>query len=312
MHIKRSSISAYADRPQHSNRHSGDDLPRAALWMVTSALLFAAMGEAVKVASAHLPNAMVVFFRNAFGLAVLLPWLPSLGTQGLRTAAWREHLVRALAGLAAMYCYFYAIGRIGLSEAIVLNYSLPLFVPLIARAWLGERVPARLWPALGVGFLGIVLILRPGIGVFRPAALLALAAAVLAALAQVGVRRLTRSEPILRIVFYFSLISAVVSALPLFFKAWTSPPRGLWLVLVAVGVLASLAQLLLTRAYSLAPATQVGPFIYSSVVFAGVFDWWLWGRVPDAAFVAGAVLVCAAGILALRSTAAPVAPPSVG
>jgi drug/metabolite transporter (DMT)-like permease len=287
-----------------------DDLPRAALSMVTSALLFAAMGETVKIASAHLSNAMVVFFRNAIGLVVLLPWLPSLGPQGLRTAAWREHLVRGLAGLAAMYCYFYAIGRIGLSEAIVLNYSLPLFVPLIARAWLGEHVPPRLWPALGLGFLGIVLILRPGMGVFRPAALAALLAAVLAALAQVGVRRLTRSEPITRIVFYFSLISAVVSGAPLV-SIWTQPPRGVWPVLIALGVLATLAQLLLTRAYSLAPATQVGPFIYSSVVFAGVFDWWLWGRVPDAAFVAGAVLVCAAGILALRSTGAPAPPPPV-
>jgi drug/metabolite transporter (DMT)-like permease len=286
-----------------------DDLPRGALLMVVSALLFAAMGEAVKMASAHLSNAMVVFFRNAFGLLALSPWLLRLGAKGLRTAAWREHLVRGLAGLASMYCYFYAIARLGLSEAILLNYSLPLFMPLIARAWLGEAVPARLWRALGLGFLGIVLILRPGVGVFRPAAFAALAAAVLAALAQVGVRRLTRTEPITRIVFYFALIATAVSAVPLL-KVWTLPERGVWTVLVALGVLATLAQLLLTQAYARAPAAQVGPFIYSSVVFAGLMDWWLWGRVPDAAFVAGAVLVCAAGILALRSTGAAAASPA--
>src|SRR6185503_18600603 len=142
-----------------------DDLPRGALLMVASAFLFAAMGEAVKMASAHLSNSMVVFFRNAFGLLALSPWLVRLGVKGLRTVAWREHLVRGLAGLASMYCYFYAIARLGLSEAILLNYSLPLFMPLIARAWLGEAVPARLWRALGLGFLGIVLILRPGVGV---------------------------------------------------------------------------------------------------------------------------------------------------
>jgi len=287
-----------------------DDLPRGALLMVASALLFAAMGEAVKMASAHLSNAMVVFFRNAFGLLALSPWLVRLGAKGLRTAAWREHLVRGLAGLASMYCYFYAIARLGLSEAILLNYSLPLFMPLIARAWLGETVPARLWRALGLGFLGIVLILRPGAGVFHPAALAALAAAVLAALAQVGVRRLTRTEPITRIVFYFALISTVVSGLPVL-AVWTTPQRHVWPVLMAFGVLATLAQLLLTQAYSCAPAAQVGPFIYSSVVFAGLMDWWLWGRLPDAAFVAGAVLVCAAGILALRSMGpSPVAPPA--
>lgn len=286
-----------------------DDLPRGALLMVASALLFAAMGEAVKMASAHLSNAMVVFFRNAFGLLALSPWLVRLGAKGLRTAAWREHLVRGLAGLASMYCYFYAIARLGLSEAILLNYSLPLFMPLIARAWLGEAVPARLWRALGLGFLGIVLILRPGAGVFRPAALAALAAAVLAALAQVGVRRLTRTEPITRIVFYFALISTVVSGLPVL-AVWTTPQRHVWPVLMALGVLATLAQLLLTQAYSCAPAAQVGPFIYSSVVFAGLMDWWLWGRLPDAAFVAGAVLVCAAGILALRSMGTSPVPPA--
>jgi drug/metabolite transporter (DMT)-like permease len=288
---------------------SPDDLPRAALLMVTSAFLFAAMGEAVKMASAQLSNAMVVFFRNAFGLVALLPWVLRLGAKGLRTAAWPEHLVRGLAGLASMYCYFYAIARLGLSEAILLNYSLPLFVPLIARAWLREEVPPRLWPALGLGFLGILLILRPGVGVFRPAALAGLLAALLAALAQVGVRRLTRTEPVARIVFYFALISTVVSAAPLV-SVWTTPKRGVWIVLAALGILATLAQLLMTHAYAHAPAAQVGPFIYSSVVFAGLMDWWLWGRLPDAAFVAGAVLVCAAGILALRSTTAPAAPVS--
>jgi drug/metabolite transporter (DMT)-like permease len=288
-----------------------DDLPRGALLMVASALLFAAMGEAVKMASAHLSNAMVVFFRNALGLLALSPWLVRLGAKGLRTTAWREHLVRGLAGLASMYCYFYAIARLGLSEAILLNYSLPLFMPLIARAWLGEAVPARLWRALGLGFLGILLILRPGAGVFRPAALAALAAAVLAALAQVGVRRLTRTEPIARIVFYFALISTLVSALPVL-TVWTTPERHVWPVLMALGVLATLAQLLLTQAYARAPAAQVGPFIYSSVVFAGLMDWWLWGRLPDAAFALGAVLVCAAGILALRSMGASPVPPPAG
>jgi drug/metabolite transporter (DMT)-like permease len=288
-----------------------DDLPRGALLMVASALLFAAMGEAVKMASAHLSNAMVVFFRNALGLLALSPWLVRLGAKGLRTTAWREHLVRGLAGLASMYCYFYAIARLGLSEAILLNYSLPLFMPLIARAWLGEAVPARLWRALGLGFLGILLILRPGAGVFRPAALAALAAAVLAALAQVGVRRLTRTEPIARIVFYFALISTLVSALPVL-TVWTTPERHVWPVLTALGVLATLAQLLLTQAYARAPAAQVGPFIYSSVVFAGLMDWWLWGRLPDAAFALGAVLVCAAGILALRSMGASPVPPPAG
>jgi drug/metabolite transporter (DMT)-like permease len=279
------------------------DLPRAALFMVTSALLFAGMGLLVKVAAASLPNTMIVFARNAFGLMALAPWLVRMGPRGLRTAAWREHAVRGLAGLAAMYCFFYAIAHLRLAEAVLLNYSLPLFTPVIASLWLHEKVPASVWRALGVGFVGLLIILRPGIGLFRPAALVGLAAAVLCALAQVGVRRLTRTEPIIRIVFYFALISTIVSGVPLV-EAWKTPPARLWPVLVALGVLATLGQIFLTRAYAHAPAAQVGPFIYTTVVFAGLLDWLVFGRraLPDAAFMAGAVLVCAAGILALRST----------
>jgi drug/metabolite transporter (DMT)-like permease len=274
------------------------DLRRGALYMVASALLFAAMSVTVKLASRSLPNATIVFFRNALGLVALLPWL-SAGSAGLRTAFLGQHLVRALAGLGAMYCFFYAIAHMPVADAVLLNYSLPLFVPLIERVWLGEVFPERVWLVLGVGFLGIALILRPGAGLFEPAALVGLAAALLAALAQVGIRRLTRSEPVTRIVFYFTAISTAVSALPLL-GAWRTPEPALWGLLAALGVLATLAQLLLTRAYACAPAARVGPFIYTAVVFAGLLDWLLWGRLPDRWFALGALLVCGAGILTLR------------
>lgn len=284
------------------------DLRRGAILMVASALFFAGMGAAVKLASRSLPSAEVVFFRNALGLLALVPWVVRPGAGGLATTHLREHLVRGLAGLAAMYCFFYAIAHMRLAEAVLLNYSLPLFMPVIEEAWLGERAPRRLWWALLLGFAGLLVILRPGLGVFNPVALVAVASAMLAALAQVGIRRLTRTEPTTRIVFYFCAISTLVSALPLL-GGWRTPEGGLWWVLVAMGVLATLAQLALTHAYAQAPAAQVGPFIYTSVVFAGLLDAWLWGQRPDRLFVAGALLVCAAGILALRLRATPDRPP---
>jgi drug/metabolite transporter (DMT)-like permease len=198
-----------------------------------------------------------------------------------------------------MYCFFYAIAHMRLADAVLLNYSLPLFVPLIERLWLGEVFPSRLWPVLGVGFMGLLLILKPGPGIFDPVSLFGVASAGLAALAQVGIRRLTLTEPVIRIVFYFGAISTGISALPLI-GAWRTPDRALWGVLVALGVLATLAQLLLTRAYACAPAAQVGPFIYTSVVFAGLADWLLWGQLPDLLFMLGAALVGWAGVLTLR------------
>ncbi len=210
-----------------------ENLPRGAILMVASGLLFAVMGALIKHISVHLPSEMVVFFRSAMGLPVLLPWVWRRGVHHLKTERLPGHLLRGLAGLAAMYCYFFAIAHLPLAEAVLLNYSTPLFVPFIAVLWLGEKIAARLWVAIGTGFAGILLILKPGLALFTPVALIGVASGMFAALAMVGIRRLTRSEPTLRIVFYFSAVCTAVSAVPLLWR-WQSPEPGLWSLLVLV------------------------------------------------------------------------------
>lgn len=275
------------------------DLRRAALYMIAAALLFAAMGAAVKVASRELPNAMVVFFRNAVGFLALLPWLLRGGVANLRTRHFPEHVVRGLSGLAAMFAFFYAIAHLRLADAMLLNQSVPLFLPFVESVWLKETVPAQIFRPLAVGFLGLLLILKPGTGLFQAAALVGLASALFAAIAQVGIRRLTRTEPTTRIVFYFAVIATAVSALPLV-GVWVTPGPRLWAVLLLMGTLATFGQLCLTRAYAHAPAARVGPFIYTGPVFAGLIDWLLWGTLPDPVSALGALLVGAAAMLALR------------
>jgi drug/metabolite transporter (DMT)-like permease len=284
-----------------------DDLPRGALMMVLSALLFALMGVAVKRAAQELPNAMVVFFRNAVGLLALTPWIWRLGRRGLGTRHLREHVVRSLAGLASMYCFFYALAHLRLADAILLNYSIPLFMPFVESAWLGEPFPRRFWRVILLGFAGIVLILKPGLTLFQPAALVGVLSALFASVAQVGIRRLTRTEPVERIVFYFGLIGTAISAVPLV-REWRTPPATMWALLAGLGIVATAGQLALTRAYSHAPATQVGPFIYTAVLFAAALDWAFWGMLPDRLSVAGALLVVTAGVLALRGHAEPPPP----
>jgi drug/metabolite transporter (DMT)-like permease len=284
-----------------------DDLPRGALLMVTSAMLFALMGVAVKLAAQTLPNAMVVFFRNGVGLLALLPWLWKLGWGGLGTRHLREHVIRSLAGLASMYCFFYALAHLRLADAILLNYSIPLFMPFVESAWLGEPIPPRLWRVILLGFAGIVLILKPGLGLFQPVALIGVLSALFASVAQVGIRRLTHTEPVPRIVFYFGAISTVISAVPLATQ-WRTPPPAMWGLLAGLGVVATAGQLTLTRAYSHAPATRVGPFIYTAVVFAALLDWLVWGQWPDRLSIAGTLLVATAGVLALRVHAEPPPP----
>jgi drug/metabolite transporter (DMT)-like permease len=272
--------------------------------MVVSALLFASMAATVRVAARELPNAPLVFFRHFLMLVFLLPWLWKAGRGALRTRHFAGHLVRGLAGVSAVACYFYAIAHLRLADAVLLNQSMPLFVPLVERGWLGERIPRRLIGVLLLGFAGLLLILRPGSGVFEPAALLGLASAALASVAQVGIRRLTRTEPVTRIVFYFGLVASVVS-LPPAALTWRDPTPYTWAVLLLMGVFATAGQLTLTRAYVHASAAQVGPFIYVGPVFAGLIDWLIWGRLPDTLSVLGAAVVVAAATLALRLREAP-------
>jgi len=280
---------------------------RGAVLMVSAALLFAAMAAGIKFVSQSLPSEMVVFFRNLFGLLALAPWILRHGWLGIRTHRPWGQAARAGAGLAAMYCYFFALGRLPLAEAVLLNYSMPLFIPFIASWWLGERVAPKLWGAIAIGFLGIALILKPGLALFSPVSLIGLAAGILGATAMVGIRRLTHTEPAYRIVFYFSFLATIVSGVPLAW-AWQTPRPELWAPLLAIGALATIAQVLMTRAYAEAPAAAVGPFIYSTVVFAALAGWGFWGERVDLISMVGAVFVCVAGVATIRESGRRAAP----
>ncbi len=270
------------------------------LWVLASALLFAGVGALVKAASAELPSEVVVFFRNAVAMAFLLPWL-MLRKRGLslKTSCLHLHLLRSAAGLSAMYCFFWTLKTMRLADATLLCYTQPIFIPLIERLWLKEPVPRDTLAAVLLGFVGIAFVLKPGSGLFQPAGLVGLAGGALVALAMVGIRRMTATEPVPRVVFYFTTFGTLVSAVPLAW-AWRTPGEGALAALVAIGGLAIIAQMCLTRGYSLAPAGQVGPFNYANVVFAAVLGWLFWGERLDLPTAVGAGITCAAGIIALR------------
>jgi len=249
-----------------TTRAHSPDLRHGALLMVASAVLFASMAAAVRVAARELPNAPIVFFRHFLMLLFLLPWLRREGAGALATRDRRGHLVARP-------------GR-GVRRGLLL---------------LRHRPPA----ARGCGAAQPV-----DTGVFQPAALVAVASAGLASIAQVGIRRLTHTEPVMRIVFYFGLIASLAAA-PFALATWRTPSLPTWGTLLLMGVFATAGQLTLTRAYVHAPAALVGPFLYAGPVFAGLLDWVIWGRLPDAPFVAGAILVVLAATLALRLRAAP-------
>ncbi len=153
--------------------------------------------------------------------------------------------------------------------------------------------------AIIIGFIGVGLIVKPGAGVWSPAAIVGVGAGVLTALAMVGIRNLSVTEPTRRIVFYFSFLATLFSAVPLIW-AWQTPPLAIVGAMALAGTGATAAQLMLTKSYSLVPAAMVGPYTYSSVIFAAVLGWLLWGEIPALSSFAGAALIVVAGIMTLR------------
>lgn len=273
-----------------------------ALYILCSGFMFAVMGALVRTASSSLPNEMIVFFRNFFALLFVIPVvIMRNGLPEIRTKRPLLHLLRTGAGLMAMYCYFFSLAHMKLAEAVLLSYTTPLFIPLIALAWLRESVPRTVRFAIIIGFVGVIFILKPSPGIFQSVSIIALMAGMASSFAMVTIRRMSITEPPGRIVFYYSLLSTVVSAVPLCW-AWEMPQGSTFIVLIVIGLVAMIGQLLMTKGYSLAPAAQVGPFIYSTVVFATIIGWVLWGEYLDIFTWAGALLVCIAGVVSTRGT----------
>jgi len=262
------------------------------------------MGAIIKHLSiGDLPNELIVFFRNIFAFVLLVPWIGyTSGLDGFRTRQWHFHLMRGAIGVSAMSCFFYILGQLQFTEAILLKLTTPFFIPLVALLWLGEKSGLQTLIAIAIGFLGVICIVDPANRGWAALDLVAigLLGAILAALAKVTIRRMRTTEPSLRIVFYFSLVASMLSA-PFAAASWQTPSsvQLLWLFLLAT--VATIGQLLITAAYRRVNAGKIGQFTYTSLVFSSVMGWWLWEEVLSLATILGCVFIVSAGILNMRS-----------
>ena len=198
-----------------------------------------------------------------------------------------------------MYCFFYAIAHLSLGNTMLIKSTIPLIIPFVSAVWLQENISHRVILAGILGFLGVFLILKPD-GDTNWASLVALSSSVMAAIAFVAVRKLSATEPTLRIVSFFAIIGLSISAIPLIWT-WQTPTLGQCLLLIGVGLATTIGQFLLTRGYQNAPASSVGIFTYSSVIFGSFLGWLFWSELLDINYFLGAVLIVFAGSIVLRS-----------
>ncbi|WP_259732330.1 MULTISPECIES: DMT family transporter [Synechococcales] len=278
--------------------------------MLLSALAFSLMGVCVKALGGRLPVAQVVLARSVVSLLISW-WL--LRRAGLSPWGQRRWLLvsRGVLGTAGLYCVFLAIAGLPLAVATVLQYLHPTFTALLAWPLLGERPGARVWLAVALGWLGVLLLTDPAaLAVFQPVGtaagvalptgplLFALAGAMLSALAYVSVRALRRSEHPLVVVFYFPLMALPLS-LPLVLLNPVAPRPAEWGWLLGVGVFTQLGQLALTRGLMAMPAARATALSYVQVPLAALWGLLWFGESLDPDILTAAGLVLGSTLLSL-------------
>ena len=287
--------------------------------MVLATLLFALMGVCVKAASAHYGTGEIVFYRGAVG-ALAMAVLLQAGGGSVRTPVPGMHLWRSISGVTALSLWFYAIGGLPLATAMTLNYMSSVWMALFliggAIVLGGARVDGRLVATVLIGFVGVALILRPTIERDQLwHGLMGLLSGLLSALAYLQVTALGRAgEPEPRIVFYFSLGSVAAGLAGTLATAGFTRHDDPWaaLALLAVGVFATAAQLLMTRAYAIGRPLVNASLQYLGIAYALVFGMLLFDDPLTPMAVAGMLLVVGAGLAAvrLRGDAGPRAAPN--
>jgi len=258
----------------------------ASLWMVLASFMFAAMGAGVKLASNMFSTSEIVMYRGLAGTLMLFPLVRARGGK-LATLYPKEHLWRSIVGVISLWLWFFGIGHLPLATAVTLNYMGPIWLAawLFFAGWWHARGRAE-WPlvlAIGMSFVGVVLVLRPALaGDQWSGGLAALASSVIAAMAFLQVRKLGQmGEPEYRIVFYFSLTMGLAGLLGTPFERGAAGGLHLptWrgaLLLLAVAASGLVAQMAMTRAYSVGKVLVVANLQYTGIVFSCLWSMLLW------------------------------------
>lgn len=290
------------------------------LFLCTGALVFSLQDVIIKGIAGTYPVAQVLAIRSVVAFLPLLLLLRREG--GLRTLRSRRRpllLFRGLCLFSSYTAYYLAIAALPLAEVVALFYAAPLIIVALSAGLLGERIGIRPLVAVAVGFVGVLVICRPGQGVLDLAALLALGAAAVYALGQVLARDLGRTDPASCMAFYHNCVNlgaalllglvagdggfagAAHPSLAFLLRAWVVPSLPDLLLMAATGLIAGIASWCLVRAYSVTEANAVAPFEYTAITWAVLWGLLLWGEIPGLHTVLGVALIVGAGVHVLGS-----------
>ena len=242
------------------------------------------------------PIEQFVFLRSVFGMLVFLlsaRWYGGFGA--LRSRRWSWHLLRTLLSVGAMFGFFYGLARMPLVNALTIAFMAPLIVTALSVPFLGEDVGWRRWLAVIAGFAGVVIVLRPGPGMFTPAAVGVIVAAFCWAGLAVTARKLAATESSYSLSFYIMGGPLLVSALVLPGN-FASPDAQGWLLFILAGICSAIAWVGVVGGYRRAPPVVLAPFEYTALIGAAVAGYLIWDEIPDRWVVTGGAIIIASGI----------------
>lgn len=239
-------------------------------YMVWSCIVFVCLWVLIRIVTETVHPFLVVLFRSVFALMALAPFFFREGRAALRTSRLGRHALRGLFATFATFSIFYAITVVPMAELVAITFVAPVFATLGAVVLLGERIHMRRIVSILIGFLGVLIVLRPGIAVVTPGMVIALLGSVAVAGSLLTIKTLTRTEKPQTIVAY-SLLFVVPAGAVAAASVWRMPTLQELALLAVIGLLVSIAQTAMTRAFQYGEATQVLPFDFVRLILASLF-----------------------------------------
>jgi len=275
--------------------------------MAGATVAFAGMHGGVRYLSVELElhPFEIAFFRNLFGMLVVVPWFVRHGLRPLHTRRIGLHTLRASFNVVAMLLFFTGLSLAPIAQVQALGFTAPLFASLLAVMFLGERMQLWRWAALIVGFAGALIIIRPGAQAIDPGSLFVVGSAAVWSLAIITIKVLSRTDSSVTITAYMALLMTPMSLIAaVFVWQWPDPGQLAWLV--AVGVSGTLAQLAMAQALQMADTTIIMPLDFMKLIWGAVIGYLLFGEVPESVVWIGAgVILAAVTYTAYRETRGP-------
>jgi len=276
-------------------------------------LILCIMDAMIKWLSADYPIAQIVFFRASIGL---IPTLVMLyrppGLEALRTRRVGAHFLRGLAGVVGTFGFFWAFAVMPLADAYAIGFAAPMFITALSVPILGEKVGARRWLAVLVGFAGVLIMIRPGGGgTFGSGGAIALLATAAYALSMVLMRLYSRTETNASMIFYATIVIVLVAGVQMPF-VWVTPTWADAGLLAVLGLLGGIGAIMMAQAYRVATPSIVVPFEYTGMIWGVALGYMVWGDVPDLWIWVGSAIVVASGLYILHRetrTRSPASPP---